>query len=149
MEKDGDNYVLSGSGPYMAFYLAGAGWTDYSIQVKVKLLIEGGFFLCFRTTLVEAASISYSLSVHPDALFLSKQLMKDYFGLTEASISLDINRWHTIKVTLNGTRIKVYVDDELKINYVDDDLPIIAGSIAFEPFENSHVHIDDILVKGG
>jgi len=147
VERDPDGFVLSGSQHSWAVPLV-SGWTDYEIHARVKLL-SGSFHFNVRCTLDYMTR--YFVHVGTDGLGLSKQIDQDFFDLVRIQPgrgALERDRWYVVKIALNRTEIKVYVDGDLKIRYVDEDLPIRVGGVAFETLDDSHVHFDDIVVTG-
>jgi hypothetical protein len=142
--EDG-NYVLSGSGHQWARPSASK-WTDYTIEAKIKLL-TGGFHFNFRYNLGKVFS-RYFLGVHQGGFYLQKQIGQDFFELIESPATLDLNKWYEVRIALDGSNIKVYLNDTLKIDYTDNDIPIRTGGFAFETLDDSRVHFDDIIVRG-
>ncbi|WP_139209371.1 family 16 glycoside hydrolase [Paenibacillus sp. OK003] len=63
--------------------------------------------------------------------------------------SYSTNTWYHMKVAVNGTYIKVFVDDmvNLKIDYTDNSLnPFTHGKIGVRT-ANKHTHFDNISVS--
>ena len=147
IEREGDNHVLGGCGHHRADPRV-RGWTDYAVEAKFKL-VAGEFLFNFRYSQAPVAwGDRYFLNIQPGGLELHKQIDEDFFHLTDASVNIESNRWYQLKIALDGTNAKVYLDDELKIDYTDDDLPIRSGGISFETLDDSHVLFDDITVSG-
>ena len=142
--EDG-NYVLSGSGHQWARPSASK-WTDYTIEAKIKLL-AGGFHFNFRHNLGEVSS-RYFLGMKQEGLYLQKQIGEDFFELFQFPEALELNKWYKAKIVVEGNNIRVYLDNALKIDYTDDDIPIRTGGFAFETLDNSQAYFDDITVIG-
>ncbi len=154
VEQEDGNYVLSGSGHTWAGLAEERNWTDYSFEVRVKL-IEGAVHLNYRLS----GNGRYFIGFGEDGLSLSKSVLRDpppplgedgweHFPLTSIEGQFDLNAWHTVKIAGTGARIRIYVDGELQIDYTDSDNPHLVGSIAFETLDDSHVHFDDVEVVG-
>ena len=47
---------------------------------------------------------------------------------------------------MEGASIRVYLDNQLAVDVVDGDQPLLFGTFAFETLDNSHVHFDDVVV---
>jgi len=142
---EGDNYVLTGRGHNFARPNVG-GWSDYTIETRFKL-VKGSFHFNLREN-SGVGHVRYFLGVHTGGLYLNKQIISDFFDLSQSNVSLRLNQWHTIKAVLDGNNIKVYLDGSLKINYTDSDIPILSGIFSFETLDNSIAHFDDISVTG-
>lgn len=138
--NDMGNYVLQGT----EHKWASAGldsWTDYTFETKVKL-IEDGMHINFRFSNVGR----YAIGVNERGLYLMRTVFPDtHTNLANAEVTFEKNTWIPIKIVGKGNNIKVYVNDELKIDYTDDN-PLLNGKIAFESFDNSKIFVDDIRV---
>jgi photosystem II stability/assembly factor-like uncharacterized protein/predicted TIM-barrel fold metal-dependent hydrolase len=142
--KDNGNYVFQGIGHKMAS--AGLeSWTDYTFESKVRL-IQDGLHVNYR---VSDKGERYFIGVHEWGLFLARTIFENndhvHTQLVQAEASLEKNTWYAIKIVGKGNNIKVYVNNELKIDYTDD-IPVLNGRIAFESLDNSTVYVDDIHV---
>lgn len=145
--EDG-NYVLSGSGDKWSQAKPNvSGWFNYTLESRVKL-ISGKFHLNFRTGEVPFRS-RYILGMDENGFYLSREVNGEYPNLTDGPPFLELNEWHQLKIVLDGTNIKVYLDDELKLDYTDSDLPFIFGGFFFEVAPNSYALFDDINVNVG
>lgn len=139
------NYVLTGCGHSFARPNL-SGWSDYTIEVGFKL-VKGSFHFNLRENLY-AGHIRYFLGVHTGRLSLSKQITSDFFDLSQSNVSLELNRWYTVRAVVDGNSIKVYLDGTPVINYTDADIPILSGISSFETLDDSIAHFDDISVTG-
>ncbi len=146
--KDDDNYVLSGKGHHLADPRF-RNWTDYTVEVRFKLL-EGDANFNFRYTQFPeiGGSERYFINISQGGIALEKQIDSDYFYLTRVQKSISKNDWYDIKIDVDGTTIKVLVDDELVIDYKDDEMPIRSGGISFETTDRSSMYIDNLVVHG-
>ena len=153
IERDDGNHVLAGHRHSFTRPIV-SGWTDYTAEARFKIT-AGGFHFNFRYSpapshmgLARVGINRYFLSTHQNGIWLYKQIDQDFFELTSAKLNLESNKWHQIRIALDGVIIKVYLDDQLKIDYSDNDLPLRSGEIAFETLEDSHVLFDDATVSG-
>ncbi|MFH0914350.1 MAG: hypothetical protein V1849_03565, partial [Chloroflexota bacterium] len=108
-------------------------------------LIKGKFHINFRAGEVPFRS-RYFLGIGESEFYLNREIDGKYPNLTGGPPILKLNEWRQIKIILNGTNIKVYLDNELKLDYTDTDLPLIFGKFAFETAPNSEALFDDINV---
>ncbi len=145
IKSEKDNRILSGSGHRWA-YPDVSGWTDYTIKTDIKI-IRGGLHFNIRYNTGEVSS-RYFLGIHQSGLYLKKQIGEDFFDLIELSKPLNLKKWNKFKISVEGNNIKVYINNTLKINYNDDDIPIRTGGFAFETLDKSRVDIDNITVTG-
>lgn len=145
IKSEKGNHILSGSGHRWACPDV-SGWTDYTIEADIKI-IRGGLHFNIRYNTGEVFS-RYFLGIHQSGLYLNKQIGEDFFDLIELSKPLNSKKWNKFKISVEGNNIKVYINNTLKINYNDDDIPIRIGGFAFETLDKSRVDIDNITVTG-
>ncbi|MGA9351566.1 MAG: family 16 glycoside hydrolase [Anaerolineae bacterium] len=151
VELDDGNYVLSGEGhrwaePYVD------GWVDCVIEAKIKL-ISGGLHLSFRNSQRRISETDwihtrYFLFLSENGLSLEKQMGSDFFTLYRSDVYADRGSWHVVRIVLEGASIRVYLDNGLTIDVVDNDEPLLFGTFAFETLEDSRAHFDDVVVFG-
>jgi len=143
--KEGNNYILRGSRHSWAVPNV-QGWMNYSVEAKIKL-IAGSFHFNVRSA--PWGCSRYFIGINEEGFYLSKQTGEDdFFDLAFLSENLSLNVWYTVKIVLNGANIKVYLNENLKIDYTDEENPILFGRFAFETLDDSEVYFDDILVIG-
>ena len=141
--QESGNYVLQGIGHQWA--RAGSeSWGDYTFQSRIRLL-QGAVHVNFRV----CNEGRYYLGFSPEGgLYLHKtanQWSEDV-PLIGNEQPYNPNQWYDLKVELEEGNIKVYVDDELMIDYTDPE-PLLNGSIAFETLENAEIYIDEVYVE--
>ena len=145
--EDG-NYVLSGSSDRWSWAMPKvSGWFNYTLETRVKL-INGKFHLNFRASEVPFRS-KYTLGIGEKDFYLNRVINEEHLNLTGGPPILELNEWHRLKIVLDGTNIKVYLDDELKLDYSDSGFPLMFGGFTFDIAPNSHALFDDINVKVG
>lgn len=66
---------------------------------------------------------------------LGKQMF-DWSVLATKNKSLSYNKTYNLKVIAEGSNIKVYLDNELMIDYTDTNTPIMEGKIGFRTFNS-------------
>jgi len=149
IEKDSNDFVLSGSGHSWAELRIGQNWTDYRFSLQVKLIQEG-VHLNFR--LNRADRNRYFIFLHSGGVTLNKQFFPDTFfnDLSRSDFPIEMGTWHTVSITAQNNRIRVAVDDVDRIDYIDNNSPLFQGTVGLETVgdEGSHVHFDDIEVFG-
>jgi hypothetical protein len=122
-----------------------SGWFNYTLETRVKL-ISGVFQIRFRTGDVPFRS-GYMLGIMDTGFYLNREINENNPTLTGGQPLFEKDEWHQLKIILNKTDIKVYCDDELKMDYTDNDLPLIFGGFCFFAGENSNVLFDDINIQ--
>jgi alpha-L-arabinofuranosidase len=73
----------------------------------------------------------------------------DFQSLQTVPAPLVPGRWHRLRVTLNGPRIRVYLDDETapRIDFTDSNRPLLSGKIALRTW-HSNVSFRDVRIDG-
>ncbi|HEX4131997.1 MAG TPA: DUF1553 domain-containing protein [Pirellulales bacterium] len=79
----------------------------------------------------------YNINLRHNALRLGKH-ENNWRALVTAPMKLDADRWHHVRVQLNGPRVRVTVDDaeQPQIDYVDPN-PLPGGKLGFRTFNAS------------
>ncbi|MFQ6074635.1 MAG: family 16 glycoside hydrolase [Candidatus Bathyarchaeia archaeon] len=156
VELEDGNYVLSGEGHCWS-EAGDEEWTDYTLELKVKL-VKGGGLINFRMTPKREGPDRYFLRLSRYDLTLVKWSWPPYLGeprhteLKRVGLDLDPDAWYTVKIVCIGNNLKTYLDDDLKVDYTDEDDPFLSGNIGLEPLlydekRLSHVLFDDIKVS--
>jgi len=151
VELDDSNYVLSGEGHYWAEPHVD-GWVDCVIEARIKL-ISGGFHFNFRMSEQRISPTDrvfsrYFLGLSEHGLYLEKQKGSNFSSLYHSPVPLEQGSWHVVRIVLEGPSIKVYLDNGLTIDLVDSAEPLLFGTFAFETWDDSHAHFDDVVVFG-
>jgi hypothetical protein len=55
-------------------------------------------------------------------------------------------QWYTLTVEVRGNHFQVWLDGELIIDYVDEVLPFLTGTIGFKTHETKSASFDDVIV---
>jgi hypothetical protein len=145
VEKDGDNFVLSGTG-HAPF--AGAGdpsWSDYSLKLRLKL-VRGGTHINFRAT---GASPRYLVSVHSSGIMLNKSVRgQTPTTVAQTNLAVTGGLWHTVEVLGVADHLQVNLDGRNVIDCADKQEPILQGPFSLETVRDSYVLFDDVEVRG-
>ncbi|MBN1638304.1 MAG: T9SS type A sorting domain-containing protein [Ignavibacteriales bacterium] len=137
------NYVLVGESHNWAQLKDKHNWTNYSFACKIKL-IEGGLHLNFRVS----NQSRYYIPFNAGQVALKKDFSTgENYNLADHTENFMLDNWHEIKIMGMNDNIKIYVNNELKIDYTDL-APIKSGNIAFEVNPNAKVFIDSVVVMG-
>lgn len=141
------NSVLSGKGlgSENAFIdVGGDDWTDYSFRIKVKR-IAGTFSIGFR--LSQKGRYYIGFDENKGSLYLRKNKpWGKNFDLAEKNVQIDQNKWYILNILVQGSNIKVLIDEDLKIDYTDVD-PLLYGCISAISLNGSEIHFDDVRIE--
>jgi cytochrome c-type biogenesis protein CcmE len=145
VEEADSNYVLSSIGQTWA-EVGDSTWTNYTIEVKFKFITsQGCAMINFR--LGDPPSCRYFLQLWVGDFFLTKQYLEAYSEVKYARLAINTNTWYNLKIVCVGNNIRVYVDNVLKIEYVDNENPFLSGRIGLETCADSQIHYDDVKVS--
>jgi hypothetical protein len=56
----------------------------------------------------------------------------NHIELTSQTLTISYNEWHTLRIVGTGNRMQIYLDDDLQIDYTDEQDPYLTGLISFE-----------------
>ncbi|OGD47112.1 hypothetical protein A3K69_04710 [Candidatus Bathyarchaeota archaeon RBG_16_57_9] len=142
---DGGNKVLSVKGTVGV--AAGAPyWADYTLMVRVKL-VDVPEYLGIQVRMGETG-LGYIAYFGPTDVVFVKSLGwgAESIDFTKIPSTLSGNTWHTLKIVCVGDEVRVYVDNELKVEVKDETDPGLSGRIGFAVGPNSSVYFDDVWV---
>jgi len=133
------------------------GLTDHTINFKFKLLEDASGVLPFNFSFREKTNNGhqrYFVSIGLNEIGLTKQNTASHLTLSPNDFNLirklyhplESNIWYELKVSVLENLILVYLDDQLIIQHLDHDNPLLIGKIAFETLEQSRILIDDIVI---
>ena len=145
---DGANQVLSTSKTQTALITANAGaaWTDYTYEAKVKLPFvnnEENAGLVFRVK-DDKNFYMYRMNAKNKKLELYKSVEGTMTLVSEAPFT-SVKQWYTMKLIVKGNTIKGYVDGELKTEWTNPTTELTAGGIGFRT-TSAKVLFDDVVV---
>lgn len=141
---DDASYVLEGEGFGSA--RPNVTWTqDYVLEADFKLL-SGFFDFSVRYSGYSQTHRHYIVWIDESKLRLGKFDRGEHLILESTQAEIGFGQWHTVRIMLNGSNIRVYVDDKLKISYWDTDPPP-AGGFEVRSHPDSVVRVDNISVQ--
>jgi hypothetical protein len=136
---DGANPVKPGT----YFTTGDAGWTDYELQVRLMSQDDDGIGVMFR---YQDGQNYYRLSMDRERAY--RRLTKTVGGVTtilaQDAVPYQMNHWYAVRVRLEGSRIRVYLDGVLLFDVTDSALD--AGKLALYCWGNDRCHFDDVKV---
>jgi hypothetical protein len=143
--------VLQGSSHAWATVVTGQAWSDYTFEVKVKLLDPGSTaHLLFR---LNDDRGRYFVGLNEGGVYLERENPWGSFAgilkFTPGAYQLD--QWYTISINADLRDITVSVDGGQVLNYTDGITTVIwSGTVGLESAgpEGLEVRFDDINVSG-
>jgi len=117
-------------------------WTNYAIQMRVKILelnVDQNAEVYAR---VNSETSGYRANMDRSGARLSYN--PPYKDLGGTSFVTEANTWSTFRIEAAGNRIKFYINDQLIANAVDDQR--LAGMAGFGAAPNTKACVDDIRV---
>lgn len=115
-------------------------WTDYKLRLKIKL--EQGFVEI--NTRMSGEEGNYAISIFENQLILDKDV-KPRVRFEDKDYSFNPDQFYDIRVELKGNNIKIYVDEELQIDYVDTGDPVLEGHLGL--YISDKAYIDYVIVE--
>jgi len=150
IKEEAGNHFLTLKGN-ASFGTGSNSWTDYGLQVRVKL-VAGEAGITFRDSPWQAdpskGSDSYRMVLTPYDCRLEKMHGTEGSLLGSAPVKIDPNTWHTVSIKAYKNGLYVGIDGVDKINLADNQGPLLSGGIGLECVPMSIVSFDDVEVKG-
>lgn len=153
IEEDDASKFWRGTGPtnYPQAWLdleklgiSSSNWDNYAIELNIRFQNDEantGFFTCVRT---DGGSQFYSAVITTQWSHVARYYNGEYQVLREGTTTLTQGRWYTLRVEVEGTEIRFYVDNRIAISAEDSSLS--SGSIGFYMGGGDIVDIDNIRV---
>ncbi len=140
--EDGTNGMLTkvDDATYAYTSIGNQAWTDYKLRLRVKL--EQGFVEI--NTRMSGEEGNYSVSIFGNQLTLDKDV-EPRVRLEAKDFFFSSGQFYDIKVELKGNNIKIYVDEELRIDYTDTDKPVLKGNVGL--YISDKAYIDYVIVE--
>ncbi len=139
---DNGNHVLQGTQhTFTTTYLEGV---PNKLELKLKLL-QGAIHINIRSKPTPEGLNRYFIGLNEGGSYIQKQINNDFQPLKNGK-GISLNEWHNIKIEIIGSRIDVFVDDNLVLSVQDKDL-LNEGDISFETHDNSIAYVDDVKVE--
>lgn len=114
---------------------------DLTIEANFKIISGTGWIGYKIRSYGEGKDQGYVIQLESDG---DIKLKNETFE-TSASTSINVNEFNTIKTILNGNTIRIYVNDELKINFAE--VNVVTGEVYLH-IVDAEGYFDDITVRG-
>ena len=137
-------------GGHTQLYTGQSGWTDYSVEAKIRLVTLANYPGGLRGRINPSTGAGYEVWLYPASgrlvLFRVTGWAIDSSGLTElgrASVAFDTTDFHRLGLEFAGASIAVKYDGVTVITTTDATHP--AGAVGLD-VSNQKVEWDDVLV---
>ncbi|HYH02685.1 MAG TPA: LamG-like jellyroll fold domain-containing protein, partial [Bacillota bacterium] len=148
--------VVQDSGSYV-FYQSSTGegrawtgsssWTNYAVEAKVKVDNFNGSNRAYVCARMKDGNNYYAASlVGGGKLEIRKKVSGSTSTLVSKNYSLSTGTWYKVKLEVNGTSLKMYVNDALQLSATDSS--ISAGGVGVIGYK-AVCKFDDVVVSDG
>jgi len=135
--------VLNGSEHYFAT-LTEHNWDNYRLTFDLNIN-TGTIHINYRSSPGQNGINRYLIGVDQNGISLTRQNNEEFTSLVYKEFYYSPNQWHRIEIAGWGGHLRIYVDGQMQIEYVDHDY-IRSGTISFETLDYSSAQIDNIEV---
>jgi len=135
--------VLNGSEHYFAT-LNEYNWDDHRVTFDLNIN-AGTIHLNYRSSPGQNGINRYFIGVDQNGINLNRQNNEVFTSLIYKEFYYPPNQWHRMEIAGWGGHLRIYVDGQMQIEYVDHDY-IRSGTISFETLDHSSAQIDNIEV---
>ncbi|HYH03933.1 MAG TPA: right-handed parallel beta-helix repeat-containing protein, partial [Bacillota bacterium] len=135
--QDSGSYVFYQSGMSEGRAAAGtASWTNYAVEAKVKVDNFNGSNRAYVCARYKDGNNYYAASLYNSSggkLEIRKKVNGSSSTLTSKSYPLTTGTWYTVKLEVNGTSLKMYVNGTLQLSASESSLT--SGGIGLIAFK--------------
>jgi pectate lyase len=123
-------------------------WTNYSVQTRVKPLAFNGSNRFFAVLARAQSNTSYYyLALRSNnTVELKKLVSGSSTTLATAAVSVSANTWYTLRLEVNGTSLKGFVNSQQAVSATDSQFS--SGNVGVATFYAS-ASFDDVTVETG
>lgn len=143
--------LVNNGGGHTQVFAGDGNWSDYDLQVDVKLASLSDYPGGIRGHVNPATGASYALWLYPNERLVKLyrtaawNIDSGFTLLGQASVTLDAVSFHTLKMSFKGSTIQVFVDGASLIAATDTTLP--SGLVALD-VSNQIITFDNVFVSG-
>jgi hypothetical protein len=139
--------VLTNSGSFGKALVGDTFWTDGTLEADVLLTAGGDAGLMFRTTNPDYAgpdhAFGYYAGLNVSGSVVLGRMSNAWTHLASSPVTVTLNSWHRLKITLQGSSIKVFVNDLAQPKIAWNDATFRRGQIGVRSF-NANAQFDNI-----
>ena len=140
-------YVLTNSGSFGKALVGDTFWTDGSLEADVLITVGGDAGLMFRTTNPDYVgpdhAFGYYAGLSASGSVVLGRMSNSWTHLTSAPVTLTLNTWYRLKITMQGSSIKVFVNDLVQPKITWTDATFRRGQIGVRSF-HANAQFDNI-----
>ncbi len=138
---DGTLYQSTTENVCKAVY--GSGYTDFTYEAKVKIAAGSTPYILFR---VQDANNYYMFGpkLSSNVVRIGKYTNGSWAEVANTAASLSTNTWYQLRVEIQGTNIKAYLDCNLMLDINDNNI-YPSGGLGFRTFQ-TRAYFDDVRV---
>jgi hypothetical protein len=142
-----ENGELSGSyyGEPAEAYTGDINWRDYEFKATVIPKLGDNHQINFR---VQGGIRSYAAGFAPNNKLVLYKNSNGYGELASVDYEWEVGKEYSLQIEAKESQYKVYVNDQLVLQFVDQNDPYLSGQIGFSNFNGSHTHYKGFKVKG-
>lgn len=142
---DNGNYVYYSSSTNEGRTSAGnSSWADYSVEARVKVENFNGSNRAYVSGRYQDGNNFYAASLSSNKLELRKKVSGSTTTIASKSYTFNTGTWYKVKLEMNGSNLKVYINDVLQLQATDSSLS--SGGIGLVAYKTV-VKYDDIIVS--
>jgi hypothetical protein len=119
-------------------------WTNYTIDLKLRSQDDDGIGVMVR---YQDSDNYYLFSMGKQRRYrkLTKRVNGVLGVLAEDTVPYTMNQWYSVRIEVQGSNIKVYLDRALLFDVTDDS--IASGKVGLYSWGNAGSEFDDIFVE--
>jgi ADP-ribosylglycohydrolase len=142
-----ENGELSGSyyGESAEAYTGDLNWEDYEFEATVIPKVGDYHRINFR---VQGGIRSYAVGFAPNKKLTLYKNSNGYVELLSVDFDWVVGAEYCLGVHALENQYKIFVNDQLILQFVDQNEPYLSGQIGFSNFAGSHTHYKGFNVKG-
>lgn len=126
-------------------YTGDLNWTDNRYEAELIPKNGGQHRISFR---VQGAIRSYAAGLADDGRLVLYKNENGYRELASAALPWKHGTSYRLAVEAVGSRFRIFADDQLLIEYTDNDRPYLFGQVGFSNADGSRTHYRQFAVKG-
>jgi pectate lyase len=141
-------YRVGSNGGNVRSNTGSASWTNYSVQARIKPLAFSSSTSIRWVSLLgryrDTGNYYYVALQNDNMLRLRRFVGSSSTTLAETALTVTTNTWYTVRLEMNGSALRVFVNDALRLSATDSTFP--SGRIAVGAYGASASY-DDVVVS--
>ncbi len=136
--QNGDLFAAAGAGPKLVYTPVVVTNGEASVEVLFPSKMGGnaGFIVRVTDPAVGADAFSgYEITLAPAGYLVLGRHRQNWEPISQPSCAVPMNQWITLRVTMLGNQIGVFVNGSNVVQYTDTQFPLLAGNIGLRPWQ--------------